>query len=169
MIYAYGAVGSEPTIVQTSDPADLPQLAAGEVLIELTSLPQGRKVIAADRTLTPFVYPIEYMREWFWAQAKKVREAQIAGGCDTTCGLVDSDDVSIARIGIAAQAAAGDPGFSIEWVLANNTMVTLNAEQMLSVQRQVAQHIADCQAESQILRVAIMAAMTQEELEAIPI
>jgi hypothetical protein len=62
--------------------------------------------------------------------------------------------------------AAGQP-FSIEWTLANDSVVTLNANQMIALGKAVFSHINDLHATARDARQQILAATTVAEVEAI--
>lgn len=87
--------------------------------------------------------------------------------------LVDSDERSIARINNAATAAltanaAGQP-FSIDWLCADETVLTLDAPGMLALQGALVAHGQACHDASQAIKAQINAAETLAELSAIDV
>jgi len=85
--------------------------------------------------------------------------------------IYDADSVSVQRISIAVQnaftAKITDTPFELEWTLADNTTVTLDADGMLGVSQALAVHSATVHSIARQLKEAVDAAATTEELEAI--
>ncbi|MDR1702319.1 MAG: DUF4376 domain-containing protein [Sporomusaceae bacterium] len=81
----------------------------------------------------------------------------------------DSDSVSAQRIAVAAQnalvAKIVGAEFAIEWTLADNSTITLNADEMLAVSQALAVHAATVHTTAKNLKDVINAAATQEEVE----
>ena len=109
-----------------------------------------------------------------WQRVKERRDEVIDGGAPVQgVGTFDSDmlsrinitgAVSMAQIALSQQQA-----FSISWTLADNTVVQLNAAQMIGVGATVGQFVAAAHANAQVLRAAIEAAADHDELSAIDI
>lgn len=103
---------------------------------------------------------------------KSIRDARIAGGATVQgIGVFDSDDaarLNITGAVVMAQVAiAANQPFSMSWKLANNTLVTLNAQQMIAVGLAAGTHVAACHARAQALGVAVQAAASHDDLDAI--
>lgn len=85
----------------------------------------------------------------------------------------DSDSRSVQRINTAVQAAqvalAAAAPFELEWMCADNTTVTLDAQQMLGVPVALATHANAVHLNGRNLKDAIAAATTSAELAAIDI
>jgi len=85
----------------------------------------------------------------------------------------DSDSRSVQRINTAVQAAqvalAASAPFVLEWMCADNTALTLDAQQMLGVPVALATHANAIHLNGRNLKGAIAAATTSAELAAIDI
>ena len=85
----------------------------------------------------------------------------------------DSDSRSVQRINTAVQAAqvalAASAPFVLEWMCADNTTLTLDAQQMLGVPVALATHANAVHLNGRNLKDAIAAATTSAELAAIDI
>lgn len=106
-----------------------------------------------------------------WAEIKASRVASEAGGFLVNGVGYDSSEPSVTRISGAVQMAmianaAGQP-FSIDWTLADNTVASLNAAQMISVGLALGTHISTQHEKARLLRVRIEAALDAAALEAI--
>ncbi|MDF0543326.1 DUF4376 domain-containing protein [Sphingobium sp. H39-3-25] len=108
-----------------------------------------------DVNLTPQKHAV-------WLAAKAKRDAIINSGAMTPSGLVDSDEISRSNIAGATMAAmlaqqAGQ-SFSIEWTLATNDVVTLDAEQMIGVGLATMSHVNSAHDRARALRTEIESA-----------
>jgi hypothetical protein len=83
--------------------------------------------------------------------------------------VFDSDPRSFYRITTANDAALKDPSFSIEWTVADNTKLAMNANQMLGVMPALAGYGQLIFNNSVALKEAIEAAESVEELQDIDI
>lgn len=104
-------------------------------------------------------------------QINKDRDAFEFGGLDWNGYRFDSNAISQQRIQGSAQMAmvaqaAGQP-FSIDWTLADNSVIALDGNQMLSVGLTMGQHIASAHSKSRLLKQQIDAAQSAEELSSI--
>lgn len=83
----------------------------------------------------------------------------------------DADSRSVQRINTAVQAAqvalAVSTPFELEWMCADNTTITLDAQQMLGVPVALATHANEIHLNGRNLKDAIAAATTSAELAAI--
>jgi hypothetical protein len=107
-----------------------------------------------------------------WADIKAERAAREYGTYTTPQGAVfDIDAQSQVRLqnaySLAVDAKAAGQPFSIEWTLANDSVVTLNANQMIALGKAVFSHINDLHATARDARQQILAATTVAEVEAI--
>ena len=115
---------------------------------------------------------IETARARKWADIKAERDRLECGGFDMPgIGRFDSDADSRARILGAVTAAkiaqdAGQP-FNVEWTLADNTAVMLDADQVISVGFAMLTHTTSTHEKGRNLRSAIVAAEDAESLDAI--
>jgi hypothetical protein len=83
--------------------------------------------------------------------------------------VFDSDPRSFYRITTANDAAFKDPSFSIEWTVADNTKLAMNAQEMLGVMPALAGYGQLIFNNSVALKAAIEDAETVEELQDIDI
>lgn len=107
------------------------------------------------------------------ALVNQLRDSKEAGGFPYLGKTFDSDERSAARIFGAAQAAmaaqlAGQP-FLIEWTCADNTVLTLDAEQTIGLPVAMAQHANALHQHARVLKAAIDAAHNQAALDAIDV
>lgn len=103
-----------------------------------------------------------------WAQIKARRDEVEFGGFVWDGSVFDSDPLSQSRIQGAAQLATLNPGtFSIDWTLANNSVRTLSAAQMVEVGETLGIHVATQHTIARGLRQQIDAATTAAEVGAI--
>lgn len=115
---------------------------------------------------------IETARARKWADIKAERDRLECGGFDMPgIGRFDSDADSRARIVGAVTAAkiAKDTSqpFNVEWTLADNTAVMLDADQVISVGFAMLTHTTSTHEKGRNLRSAIVAAEDAESLDAI--
>lgn len=111
------------------------------------------------------------LRAEAWARIKSARDAAERGGMTFDGSTFDTDVLSQQRIAGAVQMAqlalaAGTP-WSIEWTLLDNTVRSLDANQMIGVGVALATHINAQHVKARGLRALIDAATTLEQLEAI--
>ncbi len=102
------------------------------------------------------------LRTVLWERAKAARDAAIDGGAPTPAGVVDSDalsrsNITGASIGAMLAQSSGAP-FSVEWTLKNNSVVTLDAAQMIALGLAVLAHVNACHDHARALREQIEAA-----------
>lgn len=115
---------------------------------------------------------LESLKARKWAEIKSARGAQEAAGFTVEgVGTFDSDSESRSRITGTASAAkiakdASQP-FNVEWTLADNTAVMLDADQVISVGFAMLTHITSTHEKGRNLRSAIVAAEDAESLDAI--
>jgi len=107
-----------------------------------------------------------------WARIKAARDAAIAAGVTYGGNVYDSDATAQLRVtGAATMAqlaiASGNSTYSIKWTLANNSTVTLTAQEVIAMAQAVGQNYQALFAKGQTLRTQIIAATTQAELDAV--
>lgn len=106
-----------------------------------------------------------------WTFIKRARDQAEFSTFTWDGSVFDSDRTSQSRIQGAAQLAqialaAGQP-FSIDWTLADNTVRTLTASDMLQVGMAMGQHINECHERGRQRRQAIMDAQSIEQVNAV--
>lgn len=115
---------------------------------------------------------IETVKDSKWTQAKAVRDAHIDAGVTVPgIGTFDSDPASRNNITGAVTMAliaqgAGAP-FTIGWKLADNSVSTLDAAEMIGVGVAMGQYVAACHANAQVIGLAIQGASDIETIDAI--
>lgn len=115
---------------------------------------------------------LESLKARKWAEIKAARGTQESAGFTVEgVGTFDSDADSRARIigAVTAAKIAKDEGqpFSVEWTLADNTAVMLDADQVISVGFAMLTHITSTHEKGRTLRSAITAAEDVDSLNAI--
>jgi len=106
-----------------------------------------------------------------WEEAKLVREEKINGGCMTPFGKADSDPESRSNISGAVQMAnfalASQENYEVEWTMFDNSIVTLNALEMIAMGIAVGQHVNACHTAARNVRNEIDLATSIESLDQI--
>lgn len=127
-----------------------------------------------DYVLKQWVDPrtIEQAREQKWQDVKFARELREFGTFVWDGSSFDCDQLSAQRIQGAAQLATlakiGQTPFEIDWTLADNTVRSLSADDMIAVGQAMGVHINTLHGMSRLKREAINAAQTVAEVDAIP-
>ena len=96
-----------------------------------------------------------------WTGIKSLRDQIEFGVFEFEGNIYDSDQVSQGRM--LGVVLAGLPQI---WTLANNTTVSLSAEQLKSLYAALQMHVAVAHERGRIAREAIQAATTKEQIEA---
>jgi len=120
---------------------------------------------------TPVVVPLERLKEIKKNQINVERNTREQSVFLFRGKAYDANKDSVQRTSIAAQNAlvakvTGAP-FAVNWTLADNTAVTLDADGMLGVSQALATHSATVHGIARELKVLVDAAETPEELESI--
>ena len=102
-----------------------------------------------------------------WTAIKQARSTAEYTGFTWDSSTFDSDAISQNRITGAVALAQMSSTFSIGWVLADNTVRTLNQSDMLQVGTALGAHVAEIFAKGVLRRAAIDAAVSAEEVEAV--
>lgn len=105
---------------------------------------------------------LDEVKAYKWEQLKQQRNVLEFGGFEFEGNTYDSDQVSQGRI--MGAVLAGLPQI---WTLANNTTVSLSAEQLKSLYAALQMHVAIAHERGRIAREAIQAATTKDQVEAI--
>ena len=126
-----------------------------------------------DYALKQWVDPrtLQDFKDAKWAEIKQHREAAENGGFTWGGSPFDSDPLSRSRIQGAAQLATlakiNNQPFSIDWTLADNSVRTLNAQEMIEVGMALGAHINEQHVRARQLREQIEAATTPEQVQAV--
>lgn len=114
-----------------------------------------------------WVYNLAHSQHDKWTEIKKAREDAEHGGFSVGTDTYDSDPVSQSRIQGAVINAMRDSTLTIDWTLADNTVKTLTASEILDVGDALAVHVTTQHEKARYFRAQIEAATTQTELDAI--
>lgn len=139
----------------------LPLAATGQSWVEITQDIATHTCDATGATTLRPV-PLEMAQASTWATAKAYRDTMAVGGCMTPLGRVDTTDVSKLNIVGASSAASiakasGQP-FSVDWTMADNSVVTLDADAMINVGMSVVSFLNSVQTAGTAIRAKIDAA-----------
>ncbi len=102
-----------------------------------------------------------------WTLIKRARTQAEYAGFTWDGSTFDSDATSQARITGAVTLAQLSPTFSTDWILANNAVRTLIAQDMCAVGVALGTHVQTQFSRGQALRAQIDAATTKEAVEAV--
>ena len=117
-----------------------------------------------DYASKQWVFSLDSARALKWQEIKAARTAQEFGTFIWGDYTFQCDEVSQRRIQGAVQLAAIDSGFSIDWTLADNSVVNLSAQDMISIGVTLAAHVNACHEKSRSLRQAIDLAQTEQDI-----
>ena len=115
--------------------------------------------------------PIQYARDRKWRQIKAAKEAEMSSPLTTPYGVFDCDAESEKRITGAIMLLQTLEGMgtptTVDFVLADNSVVTLTTAQMVEVGLIMGARVQAAISKASNLRSAIEAAITVEEVEAV--
>lgn len=106
-----------------------------------------------------------------WEQMKAARNKEECGGFVWDLSTFDSNPISQSRIQGSSQMADikkrnAEP-FAVDWTLADNSVRTLNADQMIAVGMAMGQHITGVHEKARQRRATITNATSVAEVEAV--
>jgi hypothetical protein len=107
------------------------------------------------------------MKENQWTAIKAARDLCERAGFSWRGFVFDSDPVSQGKILTGAILAMSNQEFSVEWTLADNTVLFLDSTGMTEVSLALGQHIASVHEKGRALRARIDEALTREEVSAV--
>lgn len=110
---------------------------------------------------------LQDLKDAKWALIKQARSDAEYAGFTWGGSTFDSDAISQNRITGAVALAQMSASFSIGWVLADNTVRTLDQSGMLQVGAALGAHVAAIFAKGVTLRAAIEAATTRADVDSI--
>lgn len=145
-----------------------------EFELEVDDLPDDDMTFSVDGTqLIAVIRPLDAAKTGKWNQAKNYRDNYASGGCATPSGLIDTDADSQNKLNGAVTAAmiskqASAP-FSVDWTMADNSVVTMNADALIAAGMAVVTFLNACQGAGTAIRQSIDAAADQATLDTIDI
>lgn len=156
------AVISAGTVVATgTDQSVLAAFAPGGTVVALDAAAEAAALagFALEVVDGAVAGALAGVRARKWEAAKAARDAAEFGGCETPSGRADTSRDSIMRLNGAVAAAqialaAGQP-FSVDWTLADNSVVALDAPAMVALGLAAMAHIVACHEHGRALRLAI--------------
>lgn len=159
-----------PDYLESAAPPDMTHLYFhdGELISRPSDTPEYFLYDAQNRSwFDPST--LEERKARKWEAIKEQRNSTEFGTFEWNGRIFDANAVAVQRISgsvqMATLAKASNSAFSIDWTLADNSVCTLNADQMIGVGLALAQHVAACHAHARVLRARIEAATTPEQLE----
>jgi hypothetical protein len=133
--------------------------------------PRPDKHHVLDKVAKSWVVDLEGTKDEHWRALKTARTAFESGGFEWDGSLFDSDQRSQSRIQGAVQLAmlaqAQGQAFEIDWTLADDTVRTLNAADVLAVGGALAAHVMNAHAIGRAARAAVTAATSVESVLAV--
>lgn len=138
----------------------------------LDQVVQGSELMANAVPTVAGGLTLDALKAHKWAEVKAHRQAAEHGGFEVAgLGVYDSDPVSQTKIigaALAAQMAiAKAEPFSLGWTRADESIVTLNAAQMIAVGMALMAHVDQVHQVGRSLRDLIAAANDEQDLAAI--
>lgn len=102
-----------------------------------------------------------------WALIKAARSEAEFGGFTWDGSMFDSDQVSQARIQGAVLLATSNPDFVVDWTLADNTVRSLTADDLITISQALGEHISLQHSRARDARALIDQATSISEVQAI--
>lgn len=127
------------------------------------------KVIESILTyVTPTNPTLQELKQCKWNEIKVERERLEQAGVPYLGKTLDSDAISIRRMAVAVQAAqaaiVANTPFMLNWTMKDNTVVTMDAEQIVGMSVALLQYLDSLHQISRALRMQIEAAETAEQV-----
>lgn len=130
--------------------------------------PEGPAAFDADSRTWIDPRPLQQIKDDKWEEIKAARDAAEYGGFVCNDKRYDSDSISqqriIGSVSMAMLAAQGAQPFSIDWTLADNSVVTLDGAGMIAVGEALGVHVATQHATARTLRTQIELALERGEV-----
>jgi hypothetical protein len=132
--------------------------------------PEPHEEVAEDGTL--FV-PLDWAKADLTRQVNELKNAKQNGTVVTPSGVIDGDDSSKIKlnglVNMALLALQNSQPFSIDWTLADNSTVTLDANQAIQMGLAAGQYVSLVHDYARTLKDQIDSATSVADLEAIDI
>ena len=132
----------------------------GGCVVELPGKPSAHHVF--DWAGKAWIDPrsLQDFKDARWAEVRQERDSAEFGGFSWDGSRFDSDALSQQRITGAVTLAMMNSAFSIDWTLADNTVRTLNAADMIEIGVALGRHVNACHERARVLRREIDGAET---------
>lgn len=121
----------------------------------------------ASKQLVEKLPTLEEIKGEQWQLIRKERNTREFGKLEYNGNLYDIDSVAQSRIQGAVQLVSLDNTQTLEWTLADNTSVTLNATDVIGLAVALANHVNNCHSIARELRARIENAQTAEAVQQI--
>jgi len=144
------------------------QLQAGEVVVPSDN-DMAVSISADGLTVLNAVTSLAELKAARWSEAKTVRDTVAAGGCSTPLGRVQTDAASYQRILGAMIAAQNDTMYSVEWTMADNSIMEHDAAAVISMGLAVTEFLNACQSVGETIRATIEAATDADALASVDV
>ena len=102
-----------------------------------------------------------------WTLIKAARSEAEFGGFTWDGSMFDSDQVSQARIQGAVLLATSNPDFVVDWTLADNTVRSLTADDLIAISQALGEHISLQHTRARNARALLDQATTLSEVQSI--
>ena len=102
-----------------------------------------------------------------WALIKAARDEAEFGGFTWDGSVFDSDQVSQARIQGAVLLATGNPNFVVDWTLADNTVRSLTADDLIVLSLALGEHVSLQHSRARDARALLDQATSLSEVQSI--
>ena len=102
-----------------------------------------------------------------WTLIKAARSEAEFGGFTWDGSMFDSDQVSQARIQGAVLLATSNPDFVVDWTLADNTVRSLTADDLIALSQALGEHISLQHTRARNARALLDQATTFSEVQAV--
>lgn len=122
-----------------------------------------------DGSLIADITELDKAKQRWYNNIRTERDKHIWGNALTSFGVINSDEVSIRNVLGATASAMALPSFEVDWRMADNSSVSLNASQMIQMGLELQAHIKACYERSWALKAEIEACEDVEALGAVGI
>lgn len=174
MTATYALLHEGAVVATAADTAVLAAIGGGTVVeLDAAAAAAARAGLALELVDGVVAEALAGAKARLWEQAKALRDAAEFGGCQTPFGRADTSRDSVARINGAVAAAqlalAAARPFDLDWTMADNSVVALDAQAVIALGLAAMAHTVGCHERGRELRLAIAAAPDLAALAAIDI
>ena len=117
-------------------------------------------------TTTLAIRSLDTYKDQKWERLKDARATVLASGCMVPKGMIQTDDVSVLRLNSAAIAASmAAPGYTIDWIMADNSVITHTAAEIIEASQLVSEFVSSVYSSFATKRTQVYEATTKAEAE----